>query len=206
MKRGLILGLALALVAGVSSLSAQGIKWGVGGGMIMPQGNANTSTDVDYGYIDKSGFGGGVNVTFPLSVAGLGVRVDGLYGTTNHKDSFCNNLAGTSSCGSSTLLGANADLVYNFKLGGAITPYVQGGLGFYDQKVKFEASGVSVDSSKANFAYNLGAGIDWKLSSVTLFLDARYVISKWNDFFGTTGYTANVNFIPLMVGVRFGGK
>lgn len=200
MKRSLMLGLALAFIAGASSLNAQGIKFGVGGAFILPQDNSNTATDAGYAYLDKSGFGGGVNVTFPL--APVAIRVDGLYGTTNHKDSFCTNAFGTTSCGSSTLLGANADVVYNFKVAGSLTPYVQGGIGLYNEKVKFENGGASVDSSKTNFAYNVGAGVDFKLTNLTLFLDARYVISKWSNFLGSTG-TVHVNFIPIMVGVRF---
>jgi opacity protein-like surface antigen len=201
MKRSLMLGLALAFIAGASSLTAQGIKFGVGGGMILPQGTNLGSTEADYGYFDKSGFGGGVNVTFPL--APVAIRVDGLYAMTNHKDSFCNSTFGTSSCGSITQLGANADVVYNFKVAGSLTPYVQGGLGLYSQKFKIENGGTSVDSSKTNFAYNFGAGVDFKLTNLSLFLDVKYVISKWSDFFGNTGNTLHLNFIPITVGVRF---
>ncbi|HTR19425.1 MAG TPA: outer membrane beta-barrel protein [Gemmatimonadales bacterium] len=201
MKRGLILGLALALVAGVSSLNAQGIKFGVGGGLTLPMNNdVDGSGNPGYAKVDGSGFHGAANVMFP--VGPIGIRVDGLYSTTSHKSDFCNGLLGVSSCGNSKILAGEADAVYTFKMSGALSPYVLGGVGMYNQKIHVEGGGGTFDTSATSFGYNLGAGIWYKLSGVTLFLEGRYVSISKSDAI----LSRPVNFIPFTIGVEFGGK
>jgi opacity protein-like surface antigen len=159
MNRGLITELALAL--GAASLSAQKVTFGVGGGLLMPMSDDQDS--------DNMGWQAGVNVTFP--VGPVAIRVDGLYGQTTHKD-----VSGVKVDGSSMPLGANADVVYAFKVAGTIKPYILGGIGAYKLKEAFEPQGFPqfwVDIPVTKFSYNGDAGIEIELSSFTLFLEAR---------------------------------
>ncbi len=196
MKRSMILVMALALVAGVSSLNAQ-TRFGVGAGMVLPQNNdIDGSGNPGYAYLDKSGFLGEAQVIFP--VGPVGIRVNGQYTSTSHKDQ-----SGTAIGGTSTSLGGEANVVYNFKMGGSLTPYVTGGVGFYNMKVKADVGGTTVfDSSDSKVGFNGGAGVEYKLSSLSLFFEARYVSIGSSDKLTNR----SVNFIPLVVGVRFGGK
>jgi len=193
MKRGLILVVALALLAGVSSLNAQA-KFGVGVGMVLPQNNdIDGSGNPGYGYVDKQGWLGMANVTFP--VGPVGIRVNGQYTTTSHKDQN-----GTALGGSSTSFGGEANVVYDFKTKGSLVPYITGGVGFYHMAVKADVGGTTVfDSSDNKMGFNGGAGVAYKLSSMSLFFEARYVSISSSDKL----LNRSVNFIPLVVGVRF---
>lgn len=72
-------GLAVMVLAfctmAAAPASAQGIRWGVGAGLLMPMG--------DYGDIDKMGFHGGVGGVYPLQ-SGLGIRAELTYSQTSH--------------------------------------------------------------------------------------------------------------------------
>jgi len=57
-----------------------------------------------------------------------------------------------------------------------VTPYIGAGLGFAVVSVEYEVPGYfSYSETKANFAWNIGAGVAWKISdSVALDLGYRY--------------------------------
>src|SRR5436190_16943227 len=99
----------LTLVA-VPQVSAQGLRWGVGVGALMPMGDYNT--------IDKMGWvvtGGG---TYWLTGGTLGVRGDLAYSSTKH-----DGLAGETK-----IIGGMASLVYGLGPASAsIRPILNGG-------------------------------------------------------------------------------
>src|SRR2546430_16723974 len=77
----LVLGLAmlgLASLGATAEARAQGTRFGLGGGLAAPTG--------DYGSVDKGGWHALVKLDFAIPMAPVGVRVDGLYGRTSHKD------------------------------------------------------------------------------------------------------------------------
>ncbi|MGH9895651.1 MAG: outer membrane beta-barrel protein, partial [bacterium] len=101
-----LLGCALVLVA-VAAMPAQAqVRFGVGGGLLMPTG--------DYGTVDKMGFIGGVGVVLPIGTAPVAVRVEGTYSQTSHDGID----------GKTKIIGGMASLVYSFTAGGSVTPYV----------------------------------------------------------------------------------
>ncbi len=184
MNRGLITG--LALVMGVAPLSAQKVSFGVGGGLLAPLS--------DYKDSDNLGWQAGANVSFP--VGPVAIRVDGYLGETSHKD-----VSGVKVTGASKPTGANADIVYTFKVEGDVKPYVLGGLGVCNLKVNAQPQGfpqLAIDTSVTKFSYNGGAGIDFRLGSVGLFVEARYVSVS------TEG--SATQFVPVTLGLKFGGE
>lgn len=178
MKRIAFAVVALACLAGAGSLSAQGVRFGVGGGLLMPMGDYNTA--------DKPGFIFGAGVVFPVGTAPVAVRVEGSYSQTSHDGID----------GKSKIMGGMASLVYSFKAGGSVTPYVLGGVGFYNLKVTVPS--FAVDTSVSKIGFGGGAGLRFPMGSASLFVEARYM-----NIATSGGSTA---FMPIIAGVSFGGS
>lgn len=175
--------LAVATVAGLafasSTLAAQAPTFGVGLGLTMPMG--------DYSDAASSGFHGTANVAFGLGTGPLGIRADLGYHRTGLEGGVDGN---------STLLGGMANVVFNIQSAGQIKPYLMAGLGYYN--VKFSDDVESIDES--NLAFGGGVGVNFNMASTTLFAELRYVSITEGDIF------ASLNFVPITVGLRFGGK
>ncbi len=177
MKRITFAVAALACLAGVGSLPAQGVRFGVGGGLLMPMGDYNTA--------DKPGFIFGAGVVFPVGTAPVAVRVEGSYSQTSHDGID----------GNSKIMGGMASLVYSFTGGGSVTPYVLGGVGFYNLKVTIPS--FAVDTSVSKIGFGGGGGLRFAMGSASLFVEARYMN------IATSG--GSTSFVPIIAGVSFGG-
>jgi hypothetical protein len=182
LAKGLAL-LGLIGLAGSSSLQAQTestsrANFGIGGGVTFPTGNFKNAF--------KTGWNAQAMVGFALPSLPIELRVDGQYNQNSLK-------AGLGS-GKAKTFGALGSGVYHF---GESTmpfrPYVIGGLGFYN--VKF--SGAAGSSSETKFALGGGLGANFGVGTVHAFVEGRYI-----SVFTSGSHT---NFIPLTVGVRFGG-
>lgn len=171
-----LFGCALVLLAGVALPAQAQVRFGVGGGLLMPMG--------DYGTADKMGFTVGAGAVIPVGTAPVGVRIEGSFSTTSHDGIG----------GKSKILGGMASLVYSFTGAGSVTPYVLAGLGYYNVKVDVTGFG-SFDESKVGFGG--GGGIRFPVGSASLFAEARYMNIS------TTG--SSTTFMPIIVGVSFGG-
>lgn len=141
MKRTLLAGLAVGCltVVAVPQLSAQGLRWGVNAGALMPLGDYNT--------FDKPGWIVGGGATYWLPGGTLGVRGDVSYSTTKHDGAP----------GETKIVGGMASVVYGL---GPITasarPFVTGGLGMYN---------VDGGGSETKIAFGVGAGFAFKLGT-----------------------------------------
>jgi len=166
-----------ALVLATTSVAAQGVRIGLGGGLLLPMG--------DYKTADKTGWIAGVDVTDWLTGGSFGIRVEGSYSQTSHK-------AGTS--GNSKIIGGMGDAVYAFGTSGAsMRPYLLAGVGFYN--VKFTGTGTSVSESKVGFGG--GAGVAFKVGTggSRIFVEGKYVSVS------TSG--SSTTFLPVRAGIRF---
>lgn len=172
-----LFGCALVLLAGVALPAQAQVRFGVGGGLLMPMG--------DYGTADKMGFVAGAGIIIPVGTAPVGVRVEGSYSQTSHDGIG----------GKSKIMGGMASLIYSFTGAGSVTPYVLAGLGYYNVKVDVTGFG-SADESKVGFGG--GGGIRFPMGSASLFAEARYMNIS------TTG--GSTTFVPIIVGVSFGGS
>src|SRR2546426_12634442 len=83
----------------VATVAAQGVRFGLGGGLIAPLS--------DYKDIDKMGWHATLDANFAIPMSPVGIRVDGLYGQTSHKD-----FGGAPVTGNTKLIGGVAQLVY----------------------------------------------------------------------------------------------
>src|SRR5882762_6360905 len=151
MKRlGLVL-LAVALcVVAARPAMAQGVRYGVSAGVLMPMGDYNT--------FDKMGFVGGAGATYWLAGQPIGIRGDLSYSQSSHDPAV------TGFDGHTKIIGGMASVVY--ALNPASAPariMLNAGLGFYNVKIDATGGG-SASSSKIAFgggvavAFKLGTG------------------------------------------------
>jgi len=188
MNRVLQLALAatIASFASVSTLAAQHARFGLGGGLLAPMS--------DYKDIDKAGWLAAANVEFAVPLSPVGIRVDGLYGQTTHKD-----FGGNPVDGKTKLIGGIASVVWNVPLPAPLVkPYVLAGGGFYNVKTTFPTAPTPVDTSESKFAYTFGAGLKIGIGPARFFVEGRYASIQ------TSG--GSTKFLPLMAGVTFGSK
>jgi len=147
------LALALGLVAAPAlpgqAQPTEGIRYGFGGGLILPVG--------DYADATKTGWHVMGLIQLPISQSPIHLRFDGMYGSNSSE----------SGSGSVKLAGATADLLYHLgNRASSVRPYLLGGLGFFS---------VSNGSSESDFAYGLGGGILFGIGNMHAFLETRYM-------------------------------
>jgi opacity protein-like surface antigen len=182
MKRTALVLVGLLSLAGIGSLSAQqGIRVGIGGGLLMPMGT--------YKDFDKLGWLVGGDVTYWLTGSPVGIRGDVQYSQTSEKSGV--------GAHNTKIIGGLAEVV--FALGtqaDQIRPYLLGGVGYYN--VKISNGGASVSESKIGFGG--GAGLAFKVGtgSTRVFVEGKFVSVS------TTG--GSTSFLPIRAGFRFGGK
>jgi hypothetical protein len=174
--------LAMGMLLSASALHAQGAEFSLGGGIDLPLG--------DFDDAAKLGFHGLAGVSVVPTNWPVGIQVDGNY--SQFSDDTPADLK-------FQLIYGTANLVYKFKTSeeSKFRPYLIGGGGVYNFKVKGDDVPAGVDDSETKFGINAGAGFDFKAGSAGLFIEGRF-----HDVF-TTG--SNTTFIPITIGVRLGG-
>ena len=182
--RSVVLGVVLMASAGTAPAVAQGAEFSLGGGLTLPLS--------EFGDAASTGFHGLAGVSFLPSGSPVGIQVDGMFqrfGFEDAPDGFDANFQ---------IIQGTANAVYKFKSSEEtkVRPYLIGGVGLYS----FKATGDDVPDtgSETDFGINAGAGFDFKFGAAGLFLEGRF----HNVF--TEG--ESTNFIPITVGVRFGGN
>lgn len=186
--RSVMVGAALVALAGVAPAMAQsGAKFSVGGGLTLPLG--------DFGDVSSTGWHGLAAVGFQPANLPVGFQVDAMYhrfGLEDAPDGFDGN---------TQVIQGTANVVYTFTTAQASTfhPYLIGGVGLYNSKpVGDDFQAIVGDESSTDFGINAGAGFDFQAGAVGLFVEGRFhnVFSDGSDS----------NFIPITVGIRFGGS
>ena len=174
--------LALGLLVGVSTAHAQGAEFSLGGGIDNPLGDFNDAA--------KLGFHGLAVVSFVPEGAPVGFQIDGNYSQFSDDTPLDVKFQ---------MIYGTANVVYKFKTSETTTvrPYLIGGGGVYNFKTKGDDVPSGVDDSQTKFGINAGAGFDFKLGSAGLFIEGRF-----HDVF-TEG--SDLQFIPITLGLRFGG-
>jgi len=174
--------LAMGMLVSASALHAQGAEFSLGGGVDVPLG--------DFDDAAKLGFHGLAGVSVVPTNWPVGIQVDGNY--SQFKSDVVDDVK-------YQLIYGTANLIYKFKTSeeSKFRPYLIGGGGVYNFKAKGDGVPTGLDDSQTKFGINAGAGFDIKAGSAGLFVEGRF-----HDIF-TTG--TNTKFIPITVGVRFGG-
>jgi hypothetical protein len=131
----------------------------------------------DYGDFATTGYGamGGLNLSLPALP--VNARVEALYLYNGHDDAIDE--------GSTSLYGGMASATYAFM--GPTGLYLVGGVGYMNHYYNAPSGGTS--EGEWDFTWGIGGGINFG----KLFGEVRYM---------TRGDT---KFIPIMVGIRFGG-
>lgn len=181
--RSVVLGAVLMATVGAAPAVAQGAQFSVGGGVTVPLS--------DFGDFAGTGFHGLAAVGFQPANLPVGFQIDGMYqrfGIDEAPDDFDANWQ---------IIQGTANVVYTFVTAEESTfhPYLIGGVGLYNQKLTGDDAGDA--ESNTDFGINAGAGFDFQAGSVGLFVEGR--------FHNVFSDPENTNFIPITVGVRFGG-
>ena len=179
--RSVVLGAVLMASVGAAPAVAQGAEFSLGGGVTSPLGN------FDDGF--KLGWHGTGAVSYVPPNLPVGFQIDGTFSRLSDESDFDVK---------SQMIYGTGNVVYKFKVAEdtRFRPYLIGGGGVYNLDFKGDDVSSSVESV-TKFGINAGAGFDFKAGAAGLFLEGRF----HNVF--TEG--DNTNFIPITVGVRFGG-
>jgi len=174
--------LALGMLVSTSALRAQGAEFSLGGGVDLPLGDFNDAA--------KTGFHGLAGVSVMPANWPVGIQVDGNYSRFNDDTPLDVKYQ---------LIYGTANLVYKFKTAeeSRFHPYLIGGGGVYNFKAKGDDIITGADASQTKFGINAGAGFDIKAGSAGVFVEGRF-----HDVFTSVN---NTTFIPITIGVRFGG-
>jgi hypothetical protein len=176
--------LSVATLVAAPALRAQGAEFALGGGIGFPMGTFNDAA--------KVGWHGLAAVSFVPNGWPVGIQVDGQYqqykldGFTDTKERF---LMGT------------GNIVFKFKTSeeSAFRPYLIGGGGLYNFKQTGSADpGQVLEGGTTKFGLNAGAGFDFKAGGAGLFIEGRF-----HDVFSSG---EDLKFVPITVGIRFGGS
>jgi hypothetical protein len=182
--------LAFAFLLGAPAAHAQGAQFSLGGGLGVPLG--------DFDDAAKLGWHGLAAVSFVPEGWPVGIQIDGSYQQFSLDDGF------TGADGlKNRLIQGTGNIVFAFNTApdAQFRPYLIGGGGVYNSKITGEddAGGViDTDGSDTNFGINAGAGFNFGAGGAALFIEGRF----HNVF--TEG--SNTQFIPISLGIRFGGS
>jgi opacity protein-like surface antigen len=134
-------------------------------------------------------------VRFKPAASPVGFQIDGMYQRLGFSDEF-EALAGA---GKRQIINGTANVVFSFPVAEEtrFRPYLIGGVGLYNQKNKFDDDTES--ESETDFGFNAGAGFDIGFGGGTFFVEGRFHNVFVSDFDDT-------KFIPITVGLRFGGS
>jgi hypothetical protein len=155
----------------------EGVRFGVGAGLILPMGNYSTGDGVGFHALGL--------VQMPLPNSPVHLRADLMFAQTSHK---------SPASGSTRLIGGTVDALYHFgDRAGSLRPYVLGGLGYYNAHESVSGT------SSSNIAFDLGGGVLFGLGATMHgFAELRYISVQTSG-----GATA---FIPITVGLMFTGN
>ena len=186
--KGMLKGVAaLALSTALFASAAQAqtpVSFGLGGGVTLPLG--------DFGDAAKTGFHGTGLVEFQPASLPVGIRLDGTY----HRIGFSDLQEDFAGEGNFQMITGTLNGVYTFQTSpdSKFHPYIIAGAGVYNFKANFEDFD---DDSETKFGINGGAGFNMGMGSASIFVEGRF----HNVF--TEG--SSTNFVPITLGVRFGG-
>jgi hypothetical protein len=171
------LGIVLAaLLVSAGPVSAQGIKFMLGGGLTVPVSDYKNVDGAQNGWMGMLG----AAVSFP--VLPIGVRLEGLYGQNPHTGTATDK---------TVLYGGAASVVVKFGIAGPLSPYIIGSAGYLDHHYSPGDTGLpSEDEWKP--VYGGGAGLSLSLVVIGVFIEGRYLARS------------STRFITAMGGIQIG--
>jgi hypothetical protein len=175
MSRKMLAVALFALVTPVAVSQAQ-LSFGIGAGASVPTGDTKPYTATGYHLMATAG------IHPPL--APVGFRVDGMFHEFDAKPATADTKI--------RVMGATANAVLSMPGAIVLSPYVIGGVGTYNYKVKTPTT----SSDMNELGVNIGAGIKFGLAGFGAFGEVRYH-AIMNDG------TDKIRFIPVTFGIMF---
>jgi outer membrane protein with beta-barrel domain len=182
--------LTVGMLLAAPSLKAQGVEFGLGGGIGVPLGTFDDEA--------KLGWHGLAELSFVPNGWPVGIQFDGSYQQFSVDDAAAP--AGFSGLKRRFLMGTG-NIVFKFKSSEESTfrPYLIGGAGVYNTKLTGQDDPSDIlGGGTTDFGLNAGVGFDFKAGGAGLFVEGRF-----HDVF-TDG--ENLKFIPITLGIRLGGS
>jgi hypothetical protein len=184
-----IAALALGMLLTAPALRAQGAEFALGGGIGMPLGDFDDDA--------KLGWHGLAAVSFVPNGWPVGIQIDGSYQQFSLDEDRFPGFTGLKT----RFIMGTGNIVFKFKSSEESTfrPYLIGGVGLYNGKTTADDDpGDVLGGGETDFGLNAGAGFDFKAGGAGLFIEGRF----HNVFSEGT----NTRFIPITLGIRFGGS
>jgi len=179
--------LAVAVGAGLSAARAEAqqaarFDFAVGGGVSVPTGNFDDAA--------KLGWHGMAAVRILPQTLPVGFQVDGNFARLSDESALDIK---------SQLIYGTGDVLYRFQTAEntRLRPYLIGGVGVYNLDLKGNDVPANVNS-ETKFGINAGAGFDFKAGTASLFAEGRFH-NVFTD-------ASDTQFVPITIGVRFGGR
>ena len=181
---------SLAVLASIGSASvaqaqvSNPLKFTVFAGAALPTGDMKDGVSTGYTV------GAAVDYRVPLSP--FGFRGEGIYSKFEADDDQGLEDASLSD------LGVNANVVVWVPNGGSpVRPYLTGGPSYSRLKVEVSDSGLDLSVSENKWGFNVGAGLDFALGSLSTRLDVRY------RRFSSDDDDSAFQYIPITFGITF---
>ncbi len=189
--RGLrsIVPVAGVLAISVNTPAVAQLRFSLGGGATLPAGTFDDVAGTGWHGMGAIGF---QPADFPI-----GFQVDGMY----HRFGF--EAAGLDA--DWQLIEGTANAVFRFGSSkeSKFHPYLIGGVGGYN--VKAVGDDAADAESDTNFGVNAGAGFDFGLGNLSAFIEGRFHAIFNGTVDPQTLEDATANFVPITIGIRFGG-
>ncbi len=192
MKRILILGMALALMAvmtaGVLAHEPKGmVTASVGGGLLLPMGDFGDYSKLGWRVVGTGGYFVTNNIAIGPTVAFSNNKVKDEYLTANPTITEAKTQI--------IEFGAWGQYFFGEMETRRLVPYIKAGLGGYNAKFKTESSSSSASASETNLGINGGGGaMYWLTPQVNLFLDGAF-----HNIFSDP----SANYLTVTTGVGF---
>ena len=178
---GVLVGAGLAATR-AEAQEATRFDFAVGGGVSVPTGNFDDAA--------KLGWHGTAAVRVLPQTLPVGFQVDGSFARLSDESALDI---------SQQLIYGTGDVLYRFQTAETtrFRPYLIGGVGVYNLDPKGNDVPANA-SSQTKFGVNAGAGFDFKAGAASLFAEGRFH-NVFTD-------ASDTQFVPITLGVRFGGR
>jgi len=202
MRRSVSITLVLAALALMSSSASfagvpgLGKMWtfGVGGGAAVPVNDAKDAL--------KNGYNALAYARVRVPIVGMTFGMNVSFHQLDLKDATVSTGGGspTAVTGSTNVLSGFGDMRYDL-MPGPIHPYITAGLGVYNMKTSYSATGLSGSESGTHFGINGGAGVALHFGALSGYAQAR-IDNVYTDTGGVVD-TKSIQVVPVTVGIEF---
>ena len=175
MSNRLLAVLAAGLLAAAPvAATAQSVS--LAGGLALPTSDLRDVSD--------AGYNAAIGLNFGAPLVPFGARIEGAINGFNYK----NNVNGDV-----RIMNVTVNGIFNMGM-----PYLIGGLGYYNRRIKLEGLTGSSSDSEGAAGINVGGGIRLPLGTLSPFAEVRY-----HAMLGSRDKGTNLQFIPITFGIQF---